>query len=387
MRPSFRPLHLSSRAAWRRELASLSLELSPELEAGLCHEACVVGGLDRPSAIALAGAMRYAGGLGEYWEQRREHGALLAGTEAQYQAAAESLVVSGRQLLADQLGGACRKIRQDRGATRCGDAILAWGRRTYVMGIVNVTPDSFSGDGLGSDPNAALEQAKRFVGDGADIIDVGGESTRPGHSRVSEKEEAERVLPVIELLAAKLDVPISIDTSKASVARRAIEAGAAMVNDIWGLRRDPQMAEVVAAAGVPVILMHNQEGTSYHNLMGDILAMLQESIDIALEAGISWENIIIDPGFGFGKTKDHNLEFMARLPELKALGRPILLGPSRKSTIGYILDLPVEQRMEGTAALVALGIAGGADIVRVHDVKEMVRVCRMADAVMRSEWR
>ena len=289
--------------------------------------------------------------------------------------------------VAAEIERALCQYSDSRGTTRCRDTVFDWGTRTYVMGIVNVTPDSFSSDGLRGDVEAALAQARRMVDEGADIIDVGGESTRPGHTPVSTEDEIERVLPVVERLTKELPVPVSVDTYKADVAERAVRAGASMVNDVWGLLRDPEMARAVALAQVPVVIMHNQEGTKYNDLMADITRSLRHSIEVASAAGIRPENIIIDPGFGFGKTKDDNLQVLAQLEELKVMGRPILMGTSRKSTIGYVLDLPVAQRLEGTAATVALAIANGADIVRVHDVKEMVRVVRMSDAVVRPRWR
>ena len=269
------------------------------------------------------------------------------------------------------------------GVTRVGRSELRWGERTYIMGIVNVTPDSFSGDGLGGDVKAALEQARRFADEGADIIDVGGESTRPGAQPVDLEEERRRVLPSIERIAAAVSVPVSVDTYKAQIAREAIAAGAAMINDVWGLKKDARLAEAASAAGVPLVLMHNQETREYAGLLADIVRSLGKSVEQAKAAGVRWENIIVDPGIGFGKTKEHNLEVMRRLRELRVLGRPILLGASRKSTIGLVLDLPPGQRLEGTAATVAIGIANGADIVRVHEVREMARVARMADAIVR----
>ncbi len=263
---------------------------------------------------------------------------------------------------------------QEVGITRCGALKLEWGKCTYVMGIVNVTPDSFSGDGLGYDAEVALEQALRFQEEGADIIDVGGESTRPGSTPVDADEEKRRVMPVIRLLASRLDIPISVDTYKYEVAREALAAGASMINDIWGLKQDPSLATLASREGVPIILMHNQMGTNYADLVPNVLASLQASLSQALEAGVPRENVILDPGLGFGKGPEHNLEILRRLEELKALGRPLLVGTSRKSTIGLVLDLPVEERLEGTAATVALAIANGADMVRVHDVKAMTRV-------------
>lgn len=269
------------------------------------------------------------------------------------------------------------------GTTQCGKLEFRWGERTYVMGILNLTPDSFSGDGLGDDVEGAVQRAQRFVAEGAHIIDVGAESTRPNAAPVSVAEELQRALPVIERLAAEIETPISIDTYKSEVARRAIAAGASMINDIWGLKHDPDIAKVAAQAGVPLILMHNQHGTAYRDLVPDVVASLRKSVELALKAGVPWGNIIIDPGIGFGKTVWHNLELLRRLAELKAMGSPILLGTSRKSVIGIVLGLPVEERLEGTAATVALGIANGADIVRVHDVGPMARVARMTDAIVR----
>ncbi len=274
-------------------------------------------------------------------------------------------------------------MAEELGLTRCGGTEFAWGTRTYVMGIVNVTPDSFSGDGLSGSVAASLDQARRFVADGADIIDIGGESTRPGSAPINADEELKRVLPVIERLAKEISVPISIDTYRAEVAKRAIEAGAHMINDVWGLKKDLDMAKVAASYDTPVIITQNQRGSSYVDLIPDLIADLKITIDMALSAGIKWENIILDPGVGFGKTVEQNLEIVRRLVELKVLKRPILLGTSRKSFIGYALDLPVEQRLEGTAATVAIGIANGADIMRVHDVKEMALVVKMSDAVVR----
>ncbi len=275
----------------------------------------------------------------------------------------------------------------DLGTTICGDREFRWGERTYIMGILNVTPDSFSGDGLGSDVEAAVAQAVRLADEGADILDVGGESTRPDSASISADEELCRVIPVIEKLVGQVDVPVSIDTYKSGVARRALEAGASMINDVWGLRRDPALAALVAEWGVPLVISANQRETDYGDIVPAVLDSLRWGIDRAGEAGVARENIIVDPGIGFGKTLEGNLEVLRRLDELKQLNRPILLGTSRKSMIGMVLDLPADQRIEGTAATVALGIAGGADIVRVHDVMQMSRVVRMADAVVRGRWR
>jgi dihydropteroate synthase len=268
-------------------------------------------------------------------------------------------------------------------SARIGARDFTWGARTYVMGIVNVTPDSFSGDGV-TDLETAVAQARQMEDDGADLIDIGGESTRPetwAGPGLSAAEELARVIPVVERVAAAVAVPISIDTYKAEVAERALAAGASLVNDVWGLRRDPAMAGTVSRAGAPLVLMHNKPGGRYQNLMGEIATGLFESVNLARAAGIPDDRIILDPGIGFGKTREQNLEIIRRLPELRRLGFPILIGPSRKSFIGKTLDLPAGERLEGTAAAVALSIAGGADIVRVHDVKAMVRVARMADAI------
>ena len=286
-----------------------------------------------------------------------------------------------------------------------GNHIFNWGSRTYVMGILNVTPDSFSGDGLLGDRGegviAAVAQAQDFLANGADILDVGGESTRPGSQPVNADEEMERVIPVIEALVKEFpDTLISIDTYKAKVAEAAFQAGAQILNDVWALRADPELASVAAALAVPVILMHNRSspasvevrqqlgnaytGSTYENLMEDVKRELLVSVELALQAGVDETRIILDPGIGFGKTRDHNLELINRLDEIRSLGFPILLGPSRKSFIGFTLDLPADQRVEGTAATVAVGITRGADIIRVHDVKEMARVAKMTDAIVRN---
>jgi dihydropteroate synthase len=279
-----------------------------------------------------------------------------------------------------------------------------WHERTIIMGILNATPDSFSGDGLLSDEDLvvrALAQARQFVADGADILDVGGESTRPGSTPVTADSEKARVLPVIRAIQAELDVLISVDTYRAEVAAAALDAGANWVNDVWGLRMDPNMAGLVAERGCPVVIMHNRSkpkdveqetrlgghyvGVAYEDLLTDIRRELEASIDLALAAGVGRRQIIIDPGIGFGKTVSQNLTLLNRLDYFKEMGYPILLGPSRKSFIGYTLDLPPEERVEGTAATIAIGIDRGANIIRVHDVKQMVRVARMTDAIVKRE--
>ncbi len=280
------------------------------------------------------------------------------------------------------------------GITRCGNAEFRWGERTYVMGIINLSPDSFSGDGI-TDLEAAVAQARRFIEQGADILDVGGESTRPGSAPVSIEDEIKRVVPVIERLVSEVPAPLSIDTYKSEVARQALEAGARMINDQWGLKQDPHLAELAAEKGVPLILMSNQRDKGgydvgvrrdtayYEDVMVEVTSSLRKSLETALRQGVPRENIILDPGIGFGKTWQQDLEIIRRLEELKELGRPILIGPSRKSLIAQVLKLPANERVEGTAAAVAIGIARGADIVRVHDVQQMVKVCRMSDAIVR----
>jgi dihydropteroate synthase len=278
--------------------------------------------------------------------------------------------------------------------TRCGNTEFRWGERTYVMGIINVSPESFSGDGL-IDHAVAIAQAEQFINDGADILDVGGESTRPGSTPIGADEEIRRVIPVIERLASKVSVPLSVDTYKSEVAVRALDAGANIINDQWGLKHDPRLAELAAARGIPIIVMSNQRDKGdydaqaqrdtalYQDVIGEVTASLRWSIETATNAGVPMENIIIDPGIGFGKTWQQDIELVRRLAELKSLGQPILLGTSRKSLIKMVLNLPASERVEGTAATIAIGIANGADIVRVHDVREMVRVCRMTDAIVR----
>jgi dihydropteroate synthase len=275
--------------------------------------------------------------------------------------------------------------------TRIGPATFIWGERTFVMGILNVTPDSFSGDGLirGRDPvAAALEQARTMVDEGADILDLGGESTRPGHAPVAAAAEIDRVIPALTALREALpDVPLSIDTTKVAVAEAALAAGAHLLNDVWGVSADTAMAELAASTGVPLIVMHNREEARYDDVVREVIGDLRAALGRAEGAGVSPTNLIVDPGIGFGKTADHNVTLLRHLDELAGLGRPILLGTSRKSTIGRILDLPAEERLEGTLATTALGIASSVDIVRVHDVRANVRAARVADAIVRGRWR
>lgn len=265
----------------------------------------------------------------------------------------------------------------------CGPHVLPLGERTLVMGILNVTPDSFSDGGRYIDLDQAVAQARHMVEAGADLIDIGGESTRPGSEPVDAAEELDRVLPIIRALSAELQVPLSIDTYKAEVADRAVQAGAHIINDIWGAKRDKRMAEVAARHQVPIILMHNREDRNYQHFFANFVKDLRESVQIALQAGVRHDQIILDPGIGFAKSLEQNLETMRRLDDLVGLGFPVLLATSRKSMIGHVLDLPVDERMEGTAATVALGVAKGCHMVRVHDVKEMKRVTTMMDAMVK----
>lgn len=279
---------------------------------------------------------------------------------------------------------------------------LDFGKKTWIMGILNVTPDSFSGDGLLGEKDtltAALDQARHFVESGADILDIGGESTRPGAQPVSLQQELDRILPVIEAVHQQLDVLVSVDTYKADAAQAALKAGANWINDVWGLRADPDLAAVASELNVPIILMHNRSkpnqaelqerlggryvGVAYENLVEDVKRELLESVSLAHAAGISDRQIILDPGIGFGKTVEQNLELVNRLNEIKDLGYSLLLGPSRKSFIGYTLNLPPEERVEGTAAVCSVGILRGADILRVHDVQAIARVAKMTDAIVR----
>lgn len=276
-----------------------------------------------------------------------------------------------------------------------GPRLFEWGTRTYVMGILNVTPDSFSGDGLlakaagrrGAALDAAVVQARRMVEEGAHILDIGGESTRPGHEPVAADEEAARAVPVIAAIHAALpDVPLSVDTTKPAVARAALDAGASLLNDVWGVSTDDAMARLAAARGVPLVVMHNRVEARYRDFVAELMEDLRAALDRALAAGVPRHNLIVDPGFGFGKTPEHNLIVMRELARLAQLGRPILLGTSRKSTIGGVLGgLPVEERLEGTLATTAIGIAAGVDMIRVHDVQANVRAALVADAIFRGE--
>jgi dihydropteroate synthase len=264
-----------------------------------------------------------------------------------------------------------------------GNKNFELGKRTYIMGILNVTPDSFSDGGRFNTIDAALKHAKKLIDDGADIIDIGGESTRPNHTIVSEEEELERVLPIISALKKEFDIPLSIDTYKATVAEYSIKEGAHLINDVWGFKKDPNMAQIAARLGVPCCLMHNRENKEYKNFLEDVLSDLKESIDIALKAGVKPENIILDPGIGFAKTYEQNLELMNSLELVSSIGYPMLLGTSKKSMIGNTLNLPPEERVEGTLATTVIGIMKNCDFVRVHDVLQNKRASLMTDAIVR----
>ncbi|MGX1266531.1 dihydropteroate synthase [Rossellomorea marisflavi] len=272
-------------------------------------------------------------------------------------------------------------------AIKCGKYELDFSEKTLIMGILNVTPDSFSDGGKYNHIEAAVDRAKDMVEMGADIIDIGGESTRPGYEPVSAEEEIARVVPVIEAIAARVDVPISIDTFKAETARRAIEAGASIINDVWGAKKDPDMAGVAADTGAPIILMHNRETEEYEDFVRDSIQDIQESIFLVKNAGVKDDQIILDPGIGFAKTMDDNMTMMRNLDILVSLGYPVLLGTSKKRLIGHVLDLPIDERMEGTGATVCYGIQKGCHIVRIHDVREMARMAKMMDALVgKGKW-
>ncbi|WP_195972394.1 dihydropteroate synthase [Clostridium thermobutyricum] len=257
--------------------------------------------------------------------------------------------------------------------------------RTYVMGILNITPDSFSDGGKFNELGKALKRVQEMIEEGADIIDIGGESTRPGFEVVEAEEEINRVVPVIKAIKEKFDIPISIDTYKSETARAAIEAGADIINDIWGFKKDKNMAKLCAEKNVPCILMHNRDNAEYTDIMKDIKEDLIESINIALDAGVERENIILDPGIGFAKSLEENLKVMNNIEKIKELGFPILLGTSRKSMIGLTLNLPKDERLEGTLATTVLGITKGCEFIRVHDIKENKRVCVMTDSILKSK--
>jgi len=278
----------------------------------------------------------------------------------------------------------------DLGETSIGPVTFRWGARTYLMGIVNVTPDSFSGDGLmaPAKPRSLVEvavaHARRMAAEGADILVIGGESTRPGAPPVEEPEELRRVVPVVRAVREALPaLPISVDTTKPGVAEASLEAGANLLNDIWGTGSSGAIARIAAERNVPLVVMHNRHEARYVNVIAEVIADLERAIERAVAAGVPWDHIIVDPGMGFGKTPEQNLALLHDLAAFRLLGRPVLLGMSRKSTVGIVLGLPVTERLEGTLATTALGVAAGVDIVRVHDVEPNSRVARMCDAIVR----
>ena len=323
------------------------------------------------------------------------HEVLLTGTPVQLRRLSRLLAEDQRILpgLAGKIDSLLDNYLRSDYKINCRGKVLDLSRRTHIMGILNVTPDSFSDGGQYAAAERALAHAREMAAAGADIIDIGGESTRPGAAPVAEEEELRRIIPLIERLSAELAVPISVDTYKSSVAKKAIAAGAGIVNDISGLRFSPDMADVVAGSGAAVVIMHikgtprdMQQNPVYDDVVGEVMDYLEEGIRIAARAGVDREKIFIDPGIGFGKTLEHNLALLDRLDQFQALGRPIVLGTSRKKFIGTVLDLPApEQRVDGTAATMAIGIERGARVVRVHDVARMAQVAKMTDAIFKNQ--
>lgn len=403
--PRVRLLALHSNHELRQGLRRLGVspgDAARVFEAAFVHRV-LVEGLKADDLAGLTGRFEQSGGTAVAGTRGR---LLLVGGPASFHAFLEGLREPQHAPLKAQLEAALRhSFAAHRPPLSVGPLTLEWGKRTYLMGIINVTPDSFSGDGLlarfpGQPAERALALARRMAAQGADLVDVGGESSRPGAVPVSEEEELRRVLPVVRALAREApEIPISVDTYRSRVAEAGLEAGAHLVNDVWAMTKDPRMARVVAGAGAPLVLMHNRSDprsaayserlggyysrAGYADLLGEVTAALEERIRAAEEAGIPRERIILDPGLGFGKTPVQSLVLLDRLEELRALGCPILVGPSRKSFIGYVLDLPAEERLEGTAAAVAVAIVRGADLVRIHDVEAMARVARMTDALVR----
>jgi len=399
MKYSPRIINIDNESQARQELAAIGVD-SPALKIMSPKEVFRTVKLKRVKPIAaniLKQEMLAIGGeaavsYGTLNQSVKNTDILVAGTKKQFSALSKKLRSHAFDLprVADELEDSLKLYEATPSPMKIGRKKFVFGKRTYIMGILNVTPDSFSDGGKFVDSDKAVAHALRMAKEGADIIDIGGESTRPGAKGVSAKEEIKRVVPVIKKLKKKSRVAISIDTTKSEVAKEALRAGADMVNDISGLHFDKKLAKVAARHGVPVVLMHirgrprtMQKKPGYEDLTQEILDYLEEGIKIAEASGISRKNIIVDPGIGFGKTVKHNLEILLRLKEFRSLGRPILIGTSRKSLIGKTLNLPVEDRLEGTAATVALSIANGADIIRVHDVKEMKRVAKMSDAAVR----
>jgi len=384
LRYNVRPLTPRVPESLRHALATLDGAGDPEVLTGdAALGALGVEGIHPDQAGALRRAVEAEGGRAVIAPDGR---AVLLGPSTSLAGAARRLAAGDRATV--DLGAALAAAlagRHPRPALCCGERRLELGASTLIMGVVNATPDSFSGDGVAGDVGAAVALAERLVADGADLIDVGGESTRPGSAPVDAPAELRRVLPVLEALAGRLPVPVSVDTRKADVARAAIAAGATVVNDIWGLRGDPQMAPVLAAhPEVALVAMHNRRGHRDGDLMAEVARDLRESLLVAARHGIDDGRLVLDPGFGFGKTPAQNLELLQRWDELGGLGCPLLLGPSRKSTIGLVLGgAPPDQRVEGTLALCVIAVAAGVEMVRVHDVAAVRRGLRVADAVLR----
>ena len=400
LKPGFCVIDVTSRGALIREMARMGVDprgieiMAPKGEA----LAVRLEGLPKEVALLLKQEMLSKGGDVALPKEairpgHREVDALLIGTRKQFEALLSKLRSQPGLLpgLVEAIEGALRSAGPRRLVIEANGRRLVFGERTLVMGIINATPDSFSGDGVYKNVDAALRRAEEMIEAGADIIDVGGESTRPGADPVPEEEERERVIPVVEAVVRRFDVPVSVDTYKARVAEEALDKGAWMVNDVTALRGDKRMGEVVARYGAPVVLMHMkgtpktmQENPQYEDVVAEQLGFFRERMEAAVEAGVEEGRIIIDPGIGFGKRLEHNLEILRRLSEYRSLGRPVLIGPSRKSFIGMILGgLPPEERLEGTLAVLALAVAKGVDLVRVHDVKEAVRAIRVAEALER----
>ncbi len=384
-------IHEQQKAHIRAELGKFAIDASmlPSVSAKAERLLIHLQGLTQEVAQTLKQALLTQGGdavfSGGSASGDGEVSGLLLASRSHVMAMLDSIRnQAGMATLAEEIAELFAREERLRQRTElvCGRYRLPLGRRTLVMGIVNATPDSFSDGGKYNDVDSAVRHAKALIAAGADIIDVGGESTRPGFEPVELAEELERVIPTIRALAAACDVPLSIDTYKAEVARQAIAAGAHIINDVWGAKRDPRMAAVAAQAQVPIILMHNRTNMDYTDFFSDVVSDLRESVDLVLAAGVKEENILLDPGIGFAKTLEQNLETMRRLDDIVSLGYPVLLGTSRKSMIGHVLGLPPDERMEGTAATVALGVSKGCQIVRVHDVKEMKRVVTMMDAML-----
>ncbi|MCG1025706.1 MULTISPECIES: dihydropteroate synthase [Dehalobacter] len=344
-----------------------------------------------PVALVLKQEMLSSGGDAAVHKDLLDNGApesdvLLIGTYKQLTKLADRLATMSAefQSLAQSLCELMTYLEEPpAGIIDCRGKSLIWGQKTLIMGILNVTPDSFSDGGKFDNIENALKQAEKMVADGADMLDIGGESTRPGYGGVSAEEEWSRLEPVLKALIPVCSVPISIDTQKAAVAAKSLRLGAHIINDIWGLQKDPEMAGVIAEYQAPVVIMHNQDHTEYKNMMGEILSFLERSIEMALDCGLTQNQIIVDPGIGFGKTPEQNMEVLSRMEEFKSLGCPLLLGVSRKSVIGRTLNLPVDQRLEPTIALGTLGIVAGADILRVHDVPENKKAALITDLVIR----